>query len=258
MARRFELEEKFLPAQESELDRLGNDVQRGLQNMEMNTETLLQYSTKLGTEQDNKSFRAKLKSKVNDTSEDVAKTFNLLQQIDRLKLPTLKERDERDKLSKRMMDKFSGIKNKFEAILKKITSSERMFLDNARRSTVHKHEPGRESIGDGDMFQEQHLQEINVTHEIIEEREKDVQKFREVLGLMNDIAKKQAEQVTFQGEQLEVVVGNIQSSKNNVQGANKHLKEAVQMTDSNNRGNMYACFIIAIVCAVIVMIFMAS
>jgi t-SNARE complex subunit (syntaxin) len=258
MARRFELEEKFLPVQESELDRLANEAQRGLQNMESNTETLLQYSSKLGTEQDNKSFRAKLKNKVNDTSEDVAKTFLLLQQIDRLKLATLKERDDRDKLSRRMLDKFGVVKNKFEAILKKITSSERMFLDNARRSTIHNHDPNRDSMGDGDNFQEQQLQEINVTHEVIEEREKDVKKFREVLTLMNDIARKQAEEVRFQGEQLDVVVGNIQSSKGNVQGANKHLKDAVQMTDSNNRTNMYACFIIAIVCAVVVMIYMAN
>jgi len=258
-----ELKERFIKYDdESDLNRYSNEAQRGLQNIEQYIEMLTNYSTKLGTDQDSRTFRTKLKDKINQTSQEFETVLGCMQSMDRLKFAEYRDRETRDKISKRMMDKFSSWKDKFQVLLKKITANEKVFIDNARKSTF-----GRESMTGGELddsntrqsyFHDPQMLEVNVTQEIIEEREKDIKKIQEVMNHMNDITRKQADLVKMQGEELDVVVGHIQSSKNNTTAANKHLVQTVEQTDTTNRGNMYFCFIIAIVCAIIVLFQMAN
>jgi len=248
--------EKLL--KESELDRLTSEVSKRLENITNYTEDLQEFEEKLGSNSDTKSFRAKMREKIDQTQKEIKSTLDVLAGIDNLELKTKNEQENRNKMSKRFKDAFTKEKDKYTAILKQINAKEKVHIDLARRSTIKAE--GTSSFANGDdpnsysKADEMQIQEINYNEEVINDREEDVQKVKEAVNLMNEISKQQAMEIHKQGEDLEIVVDNIGSTKDNVQKANKQLETAYKYEKSSSRKNLYICLIVMIIAAVVVVV----
>jgi len=115
--------EKLL--KESELDRLTSEVSKKLENITNYTEDLQEFEEKLGSNSDTKSFRAKMREKIDQTQKEIKSTLDVLAGIDNLELKTKNEQENRNKMSKRFKDAFTKEKDKYTAILKQINAKEK-------------------------------------------------------------------------------------------------------------------------------------
>jgi len=228
---------------------------RKLENITENTEDLQDFEEKLGSNADTKSFRAKMRDKVDLAQKEIKETLNLLSEIEQLDLKTKTEQENRNKMAKRFRDVFNKEKEKFTQCIKNINVKEKIHIDLAKRSLAQ----NNDSFANSDMMSssradDMQIQEINYNEELINDRQEDIDKVKNAINLMNDINKQQALEIKKQGEDLEVVVDNIVSSKENVQKANKELDIAYKYEKSSSRKNLYLCLIILGVAIMIVVI----
>jgi len=250
-----------LMARESELDRLTSDVTRRLENISGNIEDLEDYEEKLGTSADTKNFRGKLREKIDETQKEIRATLDAIKGIEGLDVKSRSDQETKLKMAKRFTEIFNKHKESFTNVLKQINTKEKVYVDQMKGSTLQKSSDVTGSRGESHKNEELagQIQEIAFAEEIINDRDQDIKKVETAINLMNDINKTQALEIKSQGDGLDIVIGNITSTKDNVQKANKELESANKYEKDSTRRNLYICLIVvALVAGVLVVTLMVT
>jgi t-SNARE complex subunit (syntaxin) len=268
-SKQVELQVQLL-APNVKLDELSAECKTTLEAAQAKIDLFKRYYMQIGTPKDTRDLRQKMKAKMNSATLLVANTVKLQIEIETMKLTKSDDIEYRSKLLGRTKKEFKRVQTELTKTIESILSREKLYIENARRSTLkgagtYDSESG--SYLQANSFQQQHqqileqfpaFQELNITEELIKEREIDIDQINTVINLMNDIVKIQATQVKEQGEQINTIIGNLTSSKQRVVNANKELKKAVQLTQNTNRASQNNCMMIALFCAFIVLIFLSG
>jgi hypothetical protein len=237
--------EKMMSGSGFDQDALSTSITKSLELIHGNIEELTEYEEKLGTPADTRTYRTKMRGKIDETQREFKTIVEQIKQLEKLK-------DKAEKMAKRFLEIFNTEKVAFVNILKEVSAKEKEYVDSVRRETLQKRDE-RNRVQD-EQITEQMVQEIAIGEEIIEERDKDIKKVHEVVKLMNDISVYQAEQIKSQGDSLEIVMNNINSSKENVVAANKQLEVAGKYERRSTKRNMWLCLIVLLIAVTVVVI----
>jgi len=232
-------------SQGNEFDRLTSSVSDKIESIVEYIVDLQDYEQNLGTKVDTKSFREKMRDKIDLTQKKIKEVLSLLSELEQLDLRTRAELENRNKMTRRLREVFNKEKDKFTLCMKNINAKEKVYIEIARKSMA-------DSIASSSKADELQIQEIDYNEDVINDRQRDIDKVGQVIRILNDINKLQAHEVEKQAENIDVIVDHIGTTKENVKKANQEIRVASKSTKNSMKRNI--CIFLTVL-AIAVMIF---
>eukprot|EP01017_Pseudomicrothorax_dubius_P029741 TRINITY_DN3647_c0_g1_i4.p1 TRINITY_DN3647_c0_g1~~TRINITY_DN3647_c0_g1_i4.p1 ORF type:complete len:168 (-),score=44.20 TRINITY_DN3647_c0_g1_i4:80-583(-) len=99
--------------------------------------------------------------------------------------------------------------------------------------------------------------EINYYEEMVNDREKDIGAIEKVITQLRDIVIDASKEVVKQGDVLDVVVGNITESKENIKKANKELHIAHESASEDTNTKIKMCILLVLLIILILLLIIA-
>jgi len=248
-ARRSGLKEPFNVESSDDTESLSNKLSENIEAIVEAVQNLEDYGMLLGTKNDTKTMRKKMKDHITDTNSLIKKTGDLLRQFEALKPKRKEEADARNKILKRTKENYSKQSDRFTKIFKDIQSKEKIYIE-ARKSVERK--PGSISTtSNSDIESNIQVQsnDLDFTETLFKEREADIQEVRRLAHELNLTAQYQAQKIQEASEDIVVIQDQAYETEKNAEMANKELEKALQSRKKSSIRNIIC--LILILCVVV-------
>lgn len=235
-----------------------NVVTKNVQKINQNMSTIEKMLSKIGTSQDGQRFRDNMQRLETETHQLIKETNKSLKQLNSSGF-----KDDRMKRAQvdRLGGEFAQSLTNYQKIAKRVAEVQRENVEKIRASSfgqsteplidTDNHQPYSEyapSRGDT-SFQMQ--AEDNINLELIEEREKSIRQLESDIVDVNEIFKDLATMVHDQGEVIDSIEANVESSAMNVTEANTQLQAAVRYQRKSRKKMICIIVLLLIVIAII-------
>lgn len=193
--------------------------------------------SQLGTKQDSTKLQENLQQLQHSTNQLAKETNELLKELGSLPLPLSTAEQRQQRLQKeRLMNDFSAALNNFQAVQRRVSEKEKESIARARAgSRLSAEERQREeqlvsfdSHEDWNQMQSQE-DEVAITEqdlELIKERETAIQQLEADILDVNQIFKDLAMMIHDQGDLIDSIEANVESSEVHVERATDQLQRA--------------------------------
>ncbi|XP_061192591.1 syntaxin-7-like isoform X1 [Saccostrea echinata] len=251
----------------SELSRLTNTISSNIQRITQNVAQIQNNVSKIGTPQDSEEIRDRVHQITHNTNQVAKDTNKDLKQLAHLTVPPSEQskwRMQRDRLT----DEFSTALRNFQTIQRTAAEKERASVARAR---VHSgnfskspfedesHSRDEMSMTPGFSQTRQILQmEEDVDLEMLREREDAIKQLESDITDVNQIFKDLGMLVHEQGEMLDSIEANVETTATHVEEGRKQLSQAQNYQSKARRKKCICVVILVVVLAVIVIIIAAT
>lgn len=214
-------------------------------------QTLEDYEMRLGTGDDSKRLRSRMREQLAATNDLVKKTSEILRQFEGLKLKKKEEMDFRSKILKRTKDNFIKQTEKFNKVSKDIQTKEKIYqdvreIDDKRATTL--------SMAPTEAEHQLQIQneELDYTETLQNERATDIQDIRRFAHEINLTAQYQARKIQENAEDIVVIHDNFQTTENFTVAGNKELEDALKNQRTLTKRNLICLFLVLAICGIII------
>lgn len=192
------------------------------------------FVPKIGTPEDSKKFRAKIRDVINLSSAQVMDTKQLITEFEVFRPKKKEIQEKQKKLLGSANSSLMVWKGRLADAVRKLTHREREHLAQAKqsvmakKSTMFKSRFDSSSVMDSDVSG---LEEVNVEEAMVKEYQEDVENIEKTVNALHGIITESAERVEATGEALDVITDNINEVKENVTQTNEDLESQTDRPD---------------------------
>ncbi|XP_006239128.1 syntaxin-12 isoform X1 [Rattus norvegicus] len=213
-----------------------------IQRISQATAQIKNLMSQLGTKQDSSKLQENLQQFQHSTNQLAKETNELLKELGSLPLPLSASEQRQQKLQKeRLMNDFSSALNNFQVVQRKVSEKEKESIARARAgSRLSAEDRQREeqlvsfdSHEEWNQMQSQE-EEAAITEqdlELIKERETAIQQLEADILDVNQIFKDLAMMIHDQGDLIDSIEANVESSEVHVERASDQLQRAAYYQD---------------------------
>lgn len=250
----------------SELSRLTNAISSNIQTITQNVSQIQNNVSRIGTPQDSDEIRDRVHQLTHHTNQVAKDTNKLMKDLAHLTVPAAEQskwRMQRDRLT----DDFSTALKNFQTIQRTAAEKERASVARARaQSGNYTKSPFDDDTGRDDLnmtpgFSQtrQVLQmEEDVDLEMLHEREAAIKQLESDITDVNQIFKDLGMLVHEQGEMLDSIEANVETTAVHVEEGRKQLSSAQKYQSKARRKKCICVVILVVVLAVIAIILAAT
>lgn len=250
----------------SELSRLTNSISSNIQIITQNVSQIQNNVSRIGTPQDSDEIRDRVHQLTHHTNQVAKDTNKLMKDMAHLTVPAAEQskwRMQRDRLT----DDFSTALKNFQTIQRTAAEKERASVARARAQSGNytkspfDDDTGREELNMTPGFSQtrQVLQmEEDVDLEMLHEREAAIKQLESDITDVNQIFKDLGMLVHEQGEMLDSIEANVETTAVHVEEGRKQLSSAQQYQSKARRKKCICVVILVVVLAVIAIILAAT
>ncbi|XP_078317835.1 syntaxin-7-like isoform X1 [Crassostrea virginica] len=250
----------------SELTRLTNAISSNIQQITQNVSQIQNNVSKIGTPQDSDEIRDRVHQLTHHTNQVAKESNKLMKDLAHLTVPGSEQskwRMQRDRLT----DEFSTALKNFQTIQRTAAEKERASVARARaQSGNYTKSPFDDDTGREDMnmtpgFSQtrQILQmEEDVDLDMLHEREAAIKQLESDIVDVNQIFKDLGMLVHEQGEMLDSIEANVETTAGHVEAGREQLSKAVTYQSKARRKKCICVVILVVVLAVIAIILAAT
>ncbi|XP_029475242.1 syntaxin-12 isoform X2 [Rhinatrema bivittatum] len=224
--------------------------------------------SQLGTKQDSSKLQENLQQIQHSTNQIAKDTNQCLKELGTLPLPLSLSEQRQQKLQKeRLMNDFSSALNNFQTIQRRVSEKEKEMVARARAGSRlsgeerHKDEQLVSFDSNEDWNQMQSQEEDVITEqdlELIKERETAIQQLEADILDVNQIFKDLAVMIHDQGEMIDSIEANVESTEVHVEHANEQLQRAAYYQKKSRKKICILVLILVIVAAILGLIIWLS
>ncbi|XP_055253464.1 syntaxin-12 [Moschus berezovskii] len=208
-----------------------------IQRISQATAQIKNLMSQLGTKQDSSKLQENLQQLQHSTNQLAKETNELLKELGSLPLPLSTSEQRQQKLQKeRLMNDFSAALNSFQAVQRRVSEKEKESIARARAgSRLSAEERQREeqlvSFDSHEEWNQMQRQEdeVAITEqdlELIKERETAIRQLEADILDVNQIFKDLAMMIHDQGDLIDSIEANVESSEVHVERATDQLQRA--------------------------------
>nr|XP_022316969.1 syntaxin-7-like isoform X2 [Crassostrea virginica] len=239
----------------SELTRLTNAISSNIQQITQNVSQIQNNVSKIGTPQDSDEIRDRVHQLTHHTNQVAKESNKLMKDLAHLTVPGSEQskwRMQRDRLT----DEFSTALKNFQTIQRTAAEKERASVARARaQSGNYTKSPFDDDTGREDMnmtpgFSQtrQILQmEEDVDLDMLHEREAAIKQLESDIVDVNQIFKDLGMLVHEQGEMLDSIEANVETTAGHVEAGREQLSKAVTYQKKSRRKTLYIVVVMVIV-----------
>ncbi|XP_049562590.1 syntaxin-12-like [Orcinus orca] len=193
--------------------------------------------SQLGTKQDSSKLQENLQQLQHSTNQLAKETNELLKELGSLPLPSSTSEQRQQKLQKeRLMNDFSAALNNFQAVQRRVSEKEKESTARARagsRLSVEERQREEQLVSSDSHEEWNQMQsqedEVAITEqdlELIKDRETAIQQLEADILDVNQIFKDLAMMIHDQGDLIDSIKANVESSEVHVERATDQLQRA--------------------------------
>jgi len=241
----------------SEYSRLTQLISKNVQTITQNVAQLQRMVQQIGTTQDSPNLRDKLHEVQHYTGQIAKDTGRSMKDLANLPGPTNQsEQRERKIKRERLMNDFTSALNNFQALQRQATEKEKASVKRARASSgLDPFLQFDERRSDDALVVESPTQiqmEQDVDLQLIQERERDIKQLESDIMGVNQIFKDLGMIVHEQGEVIDSIEANVETTAVQVQTGRDHLKKASEYQNKARRKKCICIVIVVVALAVII------
>jgi len=246
-------------AKETEFQRLAQNIGTNIQKILQNVSSMQRMLTQIGTPQDNQQMQNQLHQIQHYTNQLAKDTSKQLKDLNNF--PPQMAIDQRQwKLQKeRLHSDFTRALDGFQRAQRAAAQKEKEVIRKAKAQSGGLPPPGDTLVdieeGRGESKTQMMLEEeYNI--EMLQEREKGIRQLEEDIGDVNEIFKDLAAMVHDQGELVDSIEANVETTAISVGEGTEHLRSAERYQNKARRKKLL-CAVIGVVILVIIIVIIA-
>ncbi|MXQ79457.1 hypothetical protein E5288_WYG000691 [Bos mutus] len=227
-----------------------------IQRISQATAQIKNLMSQLGTKQDSSKLQENLQQLQHSTNQLAKETNELLKELGSLPLPLSTSEQRQQKLQKeRLMNDFSAALNSFQAVQRRVSEKEKESIARARAgSRLSAEERQREeqlvSFDSHEEWNQMQRQEdeVAITEqdlELIKERETAIRQLEADILDVNQIFKDLAMMIHDQGDLIDSIEANVESSEVHVERATDQLQRAAYYQKKSRKK---ICILVLVLC----------
>lgn len=242
-----------------EFSKLSQELMNKLFTLTGNISRLSNQVALLGTKRDTDRVRERVHDLLEETKEDFKNIGEGVKRIQSWDDVSPSQKYTQQKLSR----EFQASLREFQNVQQQALSKERASTNAARTALEEATSPGGEGGGDGAFGQQQQSQEqlrlasqdeVDFQDSLIVEREAEIRNIEQGVSELNELFRDVAHIVSEQGEQLDTIAANVESTRSDTRGADVELRSAARY-QKNARGK--ACMLLLILSVILTIILLA-
>ncbi|XP_069396503.1 syntaxin-12-like [Delphinus delphis] len=213
------------------------NIQRISQAREITSAQIKNLMSQLGTKQDSSKLQENLQQLQHSTNQLAKETNELLKELGSLPLPSSTSEQRQQKLQKeRLMNDFSVALNNFQAVQRRVSEKEKESIARARagsRLSVEERQREEQLVSSDSHEEWNQMQsqedEVAITEqdlELIKDRETAIQQLEADILDVTQIFKDLAMMIHDQGDLIDSIEANVESSEVHVERATDQLQRA--------------------------------
>jgi len=246
------LREPFCVETNDETESLSVKLTDNIENIVEAVQSLEDYAMLLGTKNDTKTMRKKMKSHIIETSESLRRTADILKQFEALKPKRKEEVDFRNKILKRTKENYNKQDQKFNKIFKDIQSKEKIYLEARKSVDCRPTNNSNHHVNDLESDIQIQTQDLDFTEALLKERESDIQEVRKLAHELNITAQMQAQKIQEGSDDILIIQENVEDSEKNAEKGNKHLDEVLKNQKKMSTRNVICLLVLLAICGGVV------
>ena len=240
----------------NEWTRLSQAISKNIQSITQNVAQMQRMVNQIGTQQDSPQLRDKLHQVQHYTNQLAKETNTYIKDISQLSQPASQSDLRQRKMQKeRLMSDFSSALNNFQAAQRQAAEKERASVARARASSGYNDSFFDERKAD-DAFGSNQMQssiqmEQDVDMDLLHEREQAIQKLESDIMDVNQIFKDLGMLVHEQGEMIDSIEANVESSAVHVEQGRDQLYKAKEYQKKSRRKK---CILLGVIILIIIIL----
>ncbi|XP_027792893.1 nuclear inhibitor of protein phosphatase 1 isoform X1 [Marmota flaviventris] len=240
-----------------------------IQRISQATAQIKNLMSQLGTKQDSSKLQENLQQLQHSTNQLAKETNELLKELGSLPLPLSTSEQRQQKLQKeRLMNDFSAALNNFQAVQRRVSEKEKESIARARAgSRLSAEERQREeqlvSFDSHEEWNQMQSQEDEaaITEqdlELIKERETAIRQLEADILDVNQIFKDLAMMIHDQGDLIDSIEANVESSEVHVERATDQLQRAAYYQKKSRKKMCILVLVLSVIIGVLIVIIWAG
>ncbi|XP_021539283.1 syntaxin-12 [Neomonachus schauinslandi] len=236
-----------------------------IQRISQATAQIKNLMSQLGTKQDSSKLQENLQQLQHSTNQLAKETNELLKELGSLPLPLSASEQRQQKLQKeRLMNDFSAALNNFQAVQRRVSEKEKESIARARAgSRLSAEERQREeqlvSFDGHEEWNQMQSQEdeVAITEqdlELIKERETAIRQLEADILDVNQIFKDLAMMIHDQGDLIDSIEANVESSEVHVERATDQLQRAAYYQKKSRKKICILVLVLSVIIVILVFI----
>ncbi|XP_044626091.2 syntaxin-12 isoform X1 [Equus asinus] len=237
---------------------------QGLGHSHTATAQIKNLMSQLGTKQDSSKLQENLQQLQHSTNQLAKETNELLKELGSLPLPLSTSEQRQQKLQKeRLMNDFSAALNNFQAVQRRVSEKEKESIARARAgSRLSAEERQREeqlvSFDSHEEWNQMQSQEdeVAITEqdlELIKERETAIRQLEADILDVNQIFKDLAMMIHDQGDLIDSIEANVESSEVHVERATDQLQQAAYYQKKSRKKICILVLVLSVIIVILVL-----
>ncbi|XP_032477101.1 syntaxin-12-like [Phocoena sinus] len=238
------------------------NVQQISQAREITSAHIKNLMSQLRTKQDSSKLQENLQQLQHSTNQLAKETNELLKELGSLPLPLSTSEQHQQKLQKeRLMNDFSAALNNFQAVQRRVSEKEKESIARARagsRLSVEERQREEQLVSCDSHEEWNQMQsqedEVAITEqdlELIKERETAIQQLKADILDVNQIFKDLAMMIHDQGDLVDSIEANVESSEVHVERATDQLQRAAYYQKKSRKK---ICILVLVLSVIIVIL----
>nr|XP_044626092.1 uncharacterized protein LOC106839106 isoform X2 [Equus asinus] len=235
-----------------------------IQRISQATAQIKNLMSQLGTKQDSSKLQENLQQLQHSTNQLAKETNELLKELGSLPLPLSTSEQRQQKLQKeRLMNDFSAALNNFQAVQRRVSEKEKESIARARAgSRLSAEERQREeqlvSFDSHEEWNQMQSQEdeVAITEqdlELIKERETAIRQLEADILDVNQIFKDLAMMIHDQGDLIDSIEANVESSEVHVERATDQLQQAAYYQKKSRKKICILVLVLSVIIVILVL-----
>ncbi|XP_026939740.1 syntaxin-12-like [Sagmatias obliquidens] len=233
-----------------------------IQRISQATAQIKNLMSQLGTKQDSSKLQENLQQLQHSTNQLAKETNELLKELGSLPLPSSTSEQRQQKLQKeRLMNVFSAALNNFQAVQRRVSEKEKESIARARagsRLSVEERQREEQLVSSDSHEEWNQMQsqedEVAITEqdlELIKDRETAIQQLEADILDVNQIFKDLAMMIHDQGDLIDSIEANVESSEVHVERATDQLQRAAYYQKKSRKK---ICILVLVLSVIIVIL----